>query len=259
MAQAKSYVAEFQISLFPINLIGKLLTVRRTGSATESALISVCPQCETPNPPKQSYNCSEGHGPYSLSELDKAKKVDGVLVRVDKEAAEEAKTSTLLLNYLDVTVHPKDDILASTYPSANAYIFVPKVANEQYGVLVSVVESSPYAFIGQVNIKHHECLVQLKVWNGHLILQQLLYPEDVTEVEQTPVKTNQEFLTTLKKFVKSNAKEFEPTDYKNETKVRMAALVEAAKTGAEIPAVPTKKTDDQVALEHLKELLAKGA
>lgn len=258
MAKAQSFVKDFVISLNPISMSGSLFTVRRTGSAQETALVSICPECEnTPTVLKQFYgNGPCGHGPYTLSDLSKAKKVNGKLVKVGQAEAAAAKESPLPLNLLDLSVHPRDTMEAITYPSTKAYIFIPSVVTQPYGVLVNIINSSPFAFVGISNIKHSETLVRLVAWRGFLILQQILYPEDVSEVEVPEDISTEEFITTMEQFIEKTAKPFEKEDYKNDTKIRLELLVKAMSAGESVPIPVEKKTGDDVALANLKALLA---
>lgn len=255
MAKVQSYVSEFHISLMPVNLVGKLVTVRRTGSAQEGSLTNICPKCETPTKPSQYYICPNHTDKYTTGQLDKAKKEGNKLVRIDKDQATAAKESALPLNVLNLTIHPAEEVEAQTYGSANAYLFLPNIETQQYGVLVDIIKESPYAFIGQVNIKHHESLVRLTSWQGFLVVQQLLYPEDVTEVSVPKCPAEPEFVDVMSQFVETSVKEFTASNYKNETKERVAQLVEATAKGEELPELPEKKTQDDVALANLKELL----
>lgn len=260
MAKAQSYVSEFHVSLYPVNLVGKLITVRRTGSATESALKNICPKCSDPTLPEQFYICPNHTDKYKSGDLDKAKKVGQKLIRVDKGQAQGAKESSLPLNVLDLTIHPAAEVEAQTYGSANAYLFIPNLQNKQYGVLVDIIKSSPYAFIGPVNIKHHETLVRLTTWQGFLVVQQLLYPEDLSEVDVPQYEHSADFVATLQEFVAKNVKEFSAEDYKNDTKLRMAQLVEATASGQDLPEFPKKQiTEDDIALANLKSLLKTGS
>lgn len=257
VTKSQAYVGEFEISLFPVSLTGKLFTVKRSGSAKETALKNVCPVCEEATPLAQSSNCPENHGPFSASEVSKAKEVNGKLLKVGKVEAESAKESPLDLNRLDLTVHPAEDVEEQTYPGANAYIFVPTNVTQQYAVLRDIVETSPWAFMGISNIKHHETLVRLQVWKGHLIVQQLLYPEDVNPIEQSQAEADGEFVLVLNDFITKSEKPFDVANYKNEMKARLNLLVKATEAGESAPVnVAPKKNTDALALEKLKELLA---
>jgi non-homologous end joining protein Ku len=257
LAKAQSYVSEFNISLFPISLVGKLVTVKRTGAAQETALTNICPKCEVPTKPEQFYICPNHTDKYKSGELAKAKKVGKDLVRVDPKQAKAAKSSLLPLDLLELTIHPAEEVESQTYRSANAYLFVPNVQSKQYGVLVDIIKDSQYAFIGQVNIKHNEYLVRLLTWQGFLIVQQLLYPEDVNEVETPVYEHSQEFVDTMLEFVQKNVVEFSAENYKNQAKVRFAEFIKATENGEEVPVIESKKVDsDDVALENLKKLLA---
>jgi non-homologous end joining protein Ku len=248
-----AYVADFDISLMPINLTGRLVPMRRTGSSKDTALVSICPQCELPTGVDQQYFCqaAEHHGPFKQGELAKAKDINKTLVKVGKDDVKTAKTSTLPLNYLELAVYNAAQVEAATYPGSNAYIFYPKHVNAQYGVMVEVVGNPEFAFIGTVNLKHHETLVRLSRWEDFIVIQQLLYPEDLNETTETPVTYTDEFLATMLQFTEQQLKPFYPTEYKNNIKEQVLALTAAAGEGI-APPLPEKKNDDSAALEQLK-------
>jgi non-homologous end joining protein Ku len=136
-------------------------------------------------------------------------------------------------------------------------VFYPKVANQQYGVLAELVGIPELALIGTCNIKHNEHLVRLDRWQNLLIVQTLLYPEDLNETDAPPIEFSKDFMETMLEFAAKSVKEFNSEDYRNGVAERVAALTAAIESGEPAPAIERKSSDD-MALEQLKAWLEQG-
>lgn len=263
MTIGKKYCSSFALNLMPLNCNGFLVGVKQTGLAKETALTSVCPTCATPVKVSQFYQCPEGHGPFKMSELDKAKEVTkGTFVRLSKEEIAGIGKSELEPNILDLTVHRAEDVDAQMFASDNAYIFYPNGNSAQYGVLLEMVDLPNLAFVGLCNLQNHEKLLRLSRWGENLVVQTMLYPADLSERETVPIKEDAKFGTfkaAMTQFVETSVTNFDPTAYTN---ARKAKLLELQAGGTIVTSDSSPVTDsDDVALDKLMELLQqkKGA
>lgn len=232
----RAYVSDFQIALGPINVLGKLVKVTKTDDT--SKFISVCPDCTEPNKPAQKYICDQDHS-YTIGDLRKAKDIDGTLHFVDKDEIDAAKASELPLNVLRPTVHPIDDVWNTVWDSDNAYVFLPRVADEYHALLVRLIKDSGRAFVGMCNLRNHEGFFRLDVWQGHIVVQKVYWPEECNAFDPVPADCDDETYNAAVSFIIDRTeKPFVPEEYQSQVKARLVALTSTL-TGDAGDAVPT--------------------
>lgn len=220
----RAYVADFQIALGPINTIGKLVKVTKTGADEYKEFVSVCPECSDPTKPKQTYVCDQGHS-YTIGDLRKAKDVDGTLHFVDKDEIDAAKKSDLPLNVLRPTVHPVADVWNNVWDSDNAYVFLPRIADEYHALLVRLIQDSGRAFVGMCNLRNNEGFFRLDVWQGHIVVQKVYWPGECNEFEPVPTSCDDETYEAAVSFIIDRTeKPFVPDEYQSTVKARLLAL-----------------------------------
>lgn len=193
MSKPRAYVGNFTLRLGPLSTQGRLLPVRRK-LRSEFAL---CTPGADPLPVRQCY-IDPNEKVWWESELGRAEKdKDGNLTPVDPAAIAAAKKSALALNYIDLTVHPAEDVDASLFPSDhNAYVFDPVIKNASGKIIdnpvnvaihdvinVMVREHPDLAFVGLCNLSNHEGLFRIIMHKGHMALQRQLHPEALHEYE----------------------------------------------------------------------------
>lgn len=224
----RKHVSEFQIQLGPINAIGSLVKLEKTDTANK--YVSVCPDCEAPTPVRQQYVCTEesSHGPFVQGDLTvKARKVGDDLVRVSAEEVKAARTSELPLNVFQATVHARDEISANVVPGSKSYIFLPRSPDQYYGLLTLMLEAGDNEFIAVCNIKHVEGLYRLTLWNGSVLLQQLLWPEDVNEFEPVQADASQQLVEAAREMIERIRVPFDPDNYRSTVKEKIRRINEA--------------------------------
>lgn len=234
----RAYVSEFQIALGPIRLTGKLVKVTRSGSDEYRRFTSVCPDCQNPTPVFQQYVCTaDPTHVHPMGELDKAKDIDGTLVRMTVEDIAEAKTSDLPSNRFVATVHPADEVLNSTYDSDNAYLFLPSDDDpEALAMLTHVIDKSGKAFIAMVNLRNNEGLFRLTTWRGYVVVQKLYWPDDCNSFDDVTAECDEVLAAAGQSFVDKITKPFDADEYKSSVKERLLEMEQAAVSGTPVPA-----------------------
>jgi non-homologous end joining protein Ku len=233
----RKYVGDFQITVGPISLLGSLIGVRKTGSDDDNKFVSVCPDCPAPVKPKQGYTCENGHGPYGIADLLKAKMLDDndkTLVFVSPDDVKDARRSDLPVNVMQCTVHSAADIEAATFPSDTAYVFTPRNRDDYYNLLVDLAANSDKAFVAQCNVRNHEGFYRLVEWRGSLCIQRLYWPYEVNEFDRYVVGADKAVYNAGYAMIERIETDFDPDTYVATTAAKLAAL---SPTGAR-PAAP---------------------
>lgn len=248
----KAHVSEFTFRLGPIQTTGKLIGVRAPQPKAAKTNIVTC----TPDGKgvKQVYVDKENTGgtQYTMGELSRAiLNEDGSLTMISKDAIAAAKECDIAENTIAVTVHPAEQINSSLFPSDdNAYVFEPAdkdpVNVQWYSLLYAAVVGNPdKAFVGSANVRNNEGLYRLTIWRDRLVLQRMLYPEEVNDhaaLDVDPIDESiaAKFATQLNKLTT----DFDATEYRDTQKERLAAVAKVFTDGGDITVVPKSKKAD---------------
>lgn len=234
MPTPRAYVSEFTLRVGPINALGKLVKLTKTKANENNQFVSLCPDCDLTNEYRrvsQQYICAhdEDHGPFVQRELTvKGRDIgDGVFARVSADEVAAARTSELPLNLFDATVHPKADVEAATYSDDNAYVFVPRVADEYFAVLVKMIEDDDNAFVAMANVRNSEGFFGLRVWNGQIVLQKLLWPEDLNEFDVNDTEASDDLFEAAKLMLGRISAPFDADTYRSGVRDRLSAINDA--------------------------------
>lgn len=243
----KSYVSEFTIHCGPATVRGKLVPVRMPDRKPQ---LHYC----TPDgePVKQVYRAPDGQF-YDREELSRATvDDDGNLTQVDPYAVAEAKTSSLPLNTIALSVHDPDDVGHYLFPSNNnAYIFQPVIkknkkiiedpVNQQWHDFLNVViRESGCVFLGMCNLRNFEGLFRVSHYQGYMTIQKQLFPEDLNQFEvinpDLPAVEKAKALAVARAMVTP----FNPDDYKDEASERLIQALEKDFDPTALPVVDSK-------------------
>lgn len=237
----KSHVSDFIIRMGPIQTSGRLVAVRLPQAKPKGSKIVSCTPFPEAKAVKQVYvPADDPKGPqYSMGQLGRATlNEDGSLTPIPKEALEQAKEPTVPKDTMAVTVHDAKEVEDSLFPSDdNAYVFEPHgddpVNIQWYSLLWdSVNDTNGKSFIGSANVRNSEGLYRLAIWRDRLILQRVLYPEEVNDHQALDIEPIDE--TIKSKFAKTLDKlttPFDPQVYRDTTKERIAFLQAAYAAG----------------------------
>lgn len=252
----RSLVSDMTLTLSVVSVSGRLVNVLAPNAEKDVQFTSICPDVshEAPERVFQQYRCEHDHGPWGVADLAKAKEQeDGTLVRVTKADIEAAKASDLPENVLNLTVHPRNEVEGSTYPTRFAYVFYPKALLPQYGLLLDLVAEPDLAFIGQCNLRGTEKLLRLERWGDNLVVRALWYPEYLNEREAIEVDYDSALLTEFLPLIESRVESFDPEKYQNGVRERILALTGEANAAVAEAAAPKAETDLLAAMKALKE------
>ena len=239
MAKLNKWVSDLTLRLGPIQTIGSLTGVRQSAMKSNKPTFKYI----TPdgNPVQQRYLDDDGEV-FKVEQLGRATVVtddegNETLVPVSQEAISKAKESSLPKNVVNLTVHPAEDVDRALYPSdANGYVFTPNEKDPAnvawHDLLLRLVRKSGNAYVSKANVRGHEGLYRISSWNGRIVLQRVLYPNEVNEYGElvsNPIDSD-----TVDKFelwVASQTKAFDPNEYENTVAANMAAMQEAFASG----------------------------
>ena len=187
----RSYVAGVHVVLGMTDVVVDVVSVRKPGVKVQFR--QICPSCEEPTRPGQRYLCPSCEGLFEPRDLDRAKEEDGLLFRFSDEEIAEVKAAAEpdedTLKKLVLNVCPLDELHAATRPGDNAYrLRLPQDAKQQafYNVLGHAAGSTKYGLYGLLRLKEDDTpqAYRLDVWNGQIVLQSLIRPQDLAEVDQ---------------------------------------------------------------------------
>lgn len=241
-----------------------------TVKLARESFVSICPNCSEPHKLSQMYICSEdsAHGPYRESEIRKAKAVGtgqtAVLHALTDEEVEAVTTPLLDKNEATVSIFHAEDVDVHTRPAESAYRLRPhakkdrpasKASRALYATILKVVESNPdKAFVFDLNLKGYQNTYRLEAWNGQLVAQKLLRPDDLAAVDVIDGETDDRFVETLSEWAADDVQTFVPSEWQNtvrENHLRIAAEKVALGEVAQIKPAKVKKNEDTFSIQDL--------
>lgn len=238
----KAYVSNFIVHLGPITMNGRLLGVKKPGAKSkQSPFVMATPAGE---PVVQRYIVDgKPDTLYEPSDLTRAvKKDDGTLAVVEHSGVvADAKKSDLPKDVLNITVHPADSVDGAIYTDANSYVFEPDASDpvnlQWHALMLRLLDSDNYAFLGVCNLRNNEGLFKLTLWRNRIVVQQMVFPENVNdhgalESDLTP-DVSKDALKKATSMVTKLAVPFDAGSYVDATreKLHMLADVVTATTG----------------------------
>lgn len=247
----RKYVSGATLSLGGImEVIGDLVTPRVSGADKEEKFVSLCPECGPDAPAKvnQFYSCEHKHGPYSIGEVLKGKQnEDESWVVMTKAQADEARKSDLPEKQLNIQVHRRSDVSGEFQESGNTYIFLPSGPSKLYGILLDWLDNhgDEYVLCGLINLRGVDNFMTVtRGVNGNLVLQQVVWPEDMKEFGSPDYEVDEKLSTLAGEFIEKAITDYEPEAYRKESRDRIKTLVSTVAAGQPVPAPKAKAKDD---------------
>ena len=233
---------DIEISFGIFTMKFDLVPIGRTNKAKDTALVMVCPEPHPGGPVKgkQQYVCPDGHT-YTAGTAAKAREVDKKLVIVDKDAVKAAKAggTEVETRTMPITMHPADEVAAVCRPGAKGYRLRPARGRsdnitssdlELYAVLAAAVAAHPESvLVGELVLKGRG-FYRLEVWDGQLILSELVLPSGLAARDQIDVPVDPETIDAIWELAEKRAKPWDPDLYGYNA---AAALDELARATAE--------------------------
>ncbi len=145
------------------------------------------------------------------------------------------------------------------------YLGPDKGGGKAYGLLAEALQRSGRAALARYAARGKQYLVLVRPLEGRLVMQQLLYSDEVRSLAEVPVEKAEpkeaELQLALKLVEQGASEEFHPEAYQDEVRQRIQEAVERKVAGQEIAVSPAAEPQAQVIdlMEALKASLAQGA
>ncbi len=142
------------------------------------------------------------------------------------------------------------------------YLGPDKGGDKAYRLLSEALRRSGKAALARYAARGKQYLVLLRPVDGRLVMQQLLYRDEVRAFDEVPVAEvelkDAELQLALRLIEQAASTEFHPESYKDEVRARTLEAIERKVAGQEISVAPTAAPQGQVVdlLEALKASLA---
>jgi len=264
-------------SLTKVNLSFGMLTVsvdlvpaqhsKKSKEQSKVVVSNICPVCTVPTRLAQKLYCSavHDHGPYKPNEADKAVEVNGELVRTSDEEAATVKQPDVESRQVALSVVPAEQIDSVSLPSGNIYRVRLKKTDEinrrNYALLRSLVRGRPeVAFIGEAVIKGVVKLYRLIVWQGDVVLTEMVRPSEFYLPEDNGVdEGEQRHVQMGNALIDAMLEDFDPQAWSDRAAQRLAVLQTSMESGGDEAAEP--ETDAAVSdlLALLEQSVANAA
>lgn len=239
----RSFATGVTISYGPMQVTGSLVTFRQA----QESLKSCCPTCANAGaavPLFERFLCpnSPDHGPFRRFDAVKGKEINKnhvVLVGTQNEVADVTDVPDDQKKQLVVRPFKASEVESQTYPLGpgsygTAYIFTPTTKSELFPILMHLLDSSgrvqvgnePRILIGDINLRGQWKLMKLQTWNGHLMLHELVRPNEIVQHEPVQVpEVDQRYLDLTTSLIEADTVPFLAEDHTNEGRQKLAAFV----------------------------------
>lgn len=156
-----------------------------------------------------------------------------------ESVAVERRRTIDIVSFIDI------DEVDPVYYDRTYYVAPQEAANKPYSLLLEALKQTGKAAVGKLVLSSKEHLVLLRPSGDALAIELLFYPEDVRistreEIEEVvhDTKVAKAELDMAKQLVESLSRPFEPSEFENEHKRDLMALIEKKLAGEEIEVAP---------------------
>jgi DNA end-binding protein Ku len=143
------------------------------------------------------------------------------------------------------------------------YVGPDKGGAKAYALLSKVMQETGRVALARYAARGKQYLVMLRPIDGGIVMQQLLYADEVRPIAEVPIETadvSSKELDLAKLLVEQRATEaFQPETYEDDVKKRVLALIQKKVDGQDISVAPPESGGGQIIdlMEALKASLAK--
>jgi non-homologous end joining protein Ku len=206
---------------------------------------TICSTCSDPTPVNQQYVCPKNHGPFKAADLPKALEVGKTLKPVSAEEIEKLRKPKTPPKELTLGVFPTEQVNTRTRPTGAVYRLRAERNQALVQMVTDMVSGGEITFVGELVLPPAgERLFRLGVWKGALMLEELARPELVHDFESAPVTYEPKLLEQAKQLAQLQNVEFDPAQYRNSIRDRIADL---AATGEGVPVALATPTQSDLA------------
>lgn len=262
MAYRKGLVLSFGLVNVIVSIDGAV--------SREDSLTTVCcgPNGGTPHAPtqiRQERRCATC-GTVAYADLKKARLVGNDFQVIEQQEVATVRDAALgaTKKMLTLTVHDATEVSSSTLQGESVYYVTPDGAPQigAYSLLLDAVVRHPeYAFITQYTPTSRASMWQLRAFNGSLVIEQRVWPENVrTAPEVNAIEPDPTLRAQLDQVVASMVKPFDVTEYRDQYATALAAALAAKELEAGVTverekssgaATPTPVVDLSAALAQM--------
>lgn len=168
-------------------------------------------------------------------------------VVVTKEDLEELPLPSK--NIINITAFVDAEEIDPLYFNGSYYLEPEKLAQKPCSLFMHAMQEKGMVAIGTLAIRNKERLCSLRVLGGNLILEMLLYPDEIRVDMKTKLpaaKLTKQEMTMASSLIDMMAQKFNPQDYEDHYREALSALIKAKVDGDETIEQPATSKPTQV-------------
>ena len=144
-------------------------------------------------------------------------------------------------NIINISAFVESEQIDPVYFDGSYYLEPEKAAQKPYSLFMKAMEQKSVVGIGTLAIRNKERLCSLRVMGGNLMVDMLLYPDEVridTEKEAPEVNVSPQELAMAGSLIDIMESDFHPENYKDNYREALSSLIQAKLDGSEVIAAP---------------------
>jgi DNA end-binding protein Ku len=148
-------------------------------------------------------------------------------------------------NIINISAFVKAEEIDPLYFDGSYYLEPEKLAQKPCALFMQALEDKGMVAIGTLALRNKERLCSLRVLGGNLILEMLLYPDEIRVDMKTKlpsIKVSKQELAMASSLIDIMAQKFQPEDYADHYREALSALIQSKVDGdetvVEVPNAP---------------------
>ncbi|WP_270181594.1 non-homologous end joining protein Ku [Alkalihalobacillus sp. CinArs1] len=176
---------------------------------------------------------------------------DGKFVIIERDEiealAQEKNKSVEIVDFVEL-----DDI-DPVYFNRSYFIGPNENGSKPYTLLKKAMEASGRIGIAKITIRSKEHLAAVRVYKNGLMMETMYFPDEVRELDHVPdlpeeMDLSKKELTMAQQLIEQLTTEFDPSQYKDERREAIMALIQSKISGDDIKVVKEKPKKNVVDL-----------
>lgn len=171
----------------------------------------------------------------------------GNYVVVTKEDLEELPLPSK--NIINISAFVKAEEIDPLYFNGSYYLEPEKLAQKPCALFMHAMEEKGMVAIGTLALRNKERLCSLRVLGGNLIVEMLLYPDEIRvdmDKKLPAAKLSKQEMAMASSLIDMMTQEFKPEDYEDHYREALEALIAAKVEGHETIEQPEESKPTQV-------------
>jgi DNA end-binding protein Ku len=213
---------------------------------------------------KQQYMCTECGDKVERDDMVKGYEfAKGQYVTFSKDELKELEEKST--DSIDIAEFVPADTVSRVYHDKLYYLGPDKGGERAYRLLAKALQETGRTAIARYAARGKQYLVMVRPFEGGLVLEQLLYDEEVRPFSEVPLGEadvkDEELKLALQLVEQAASDEFHPEHYEDDVRKRILEQIQRKVEGEEITTAPAEAPKTQVIdlMEALKASLAGGA